>query len=148
MFWRGDPITKKKPPNQKNWPRNGSLVRGAPVKASNALWLKVNILCDVNSFLVWVVNWGGSERPEGTIVPVQDNVGNGFCTLFTECDVMCAAVTYRYIKFSKLVQADLLLLRMVAFFLTCTTMPLCCTSTRLDHLHSLAVDIQHTIISE
>ena len=48
MFWRGDPVTNKKPPNQKNWPRNGSILRGVPVKAKGNLWLKVFVL--VHSF--------------------------------------------------------------------------------------------------
>ena len=45
MFWRGDPVSKQKPPNQKNWPKNGSTLRGTPVKAAGgALWLKVILM--------------------------------------------------------------------------------------------------------
>jgi hypothetical protein len=28
MFWRGDPFTKSRPPDNRNWPRNGALLQG------------------------------------------------------------------------------------------------------------------------
>lgn len=45
MFWRGDPISGAKPPNQDNWPRNGSILRGSPVEgAGGEMWLKVILI--------------------------------------------------------------------------------------------------------
>ena len=29
MFWRGDPRTNAPPPDGRNWPRNGALLRGS-----------------------------------------------------------------------------------------------------------------------
>ena len=39
MNWRGNPSTRKSPPNNDNWPRNGSILKGVKHVVANADWL-------------------------------------------------------------------------------------------------------------
>ena len=40
MNWRGNPVTKARPPDNNNWPRNGSILKGIPeTLPSGEKWL-------------------------------------------------------------------------------------------------------------
>jgi hypothetical protein len=42
VFWRGDPKSRKSPPSNDNWPRNGALLKGTgPHSINGEDWFKV-----------------------------------------------------------------------------------------------------------
>eukprot|EP01038_Epipyxis_sp_PR26KG_P010775 gene10775-14468_t len=58
MFWRGDPTTKKSPPTNDNWPRNGALLKGSGP----------HVVAGENYFKVFEIQQAGTK----SFVPVPD----------------------------------------------------------------------------